>query len=468
MFGCQNRETPRSRREFLMRAGGGCGALAFASLLQRSTSAKPVAPHFTPRAKSVIWCFIDGGPSHIDLFDPKPELNRLAGSPLPDSFRRPVTAMGKTAFTNLLATKRTFRQHGQSGAWVSDWYPEIAKCMDDIAVLRGCHADGLNHVGSVCQMNTGSVLAGRPSLGAWSVYGLGSENEELPSFVVLQDYADEPPGGNRNWGTGFMPAAHQGTRFLSGATPVLHLAPDRPSLPDRQRRRLDFLKQLNASHLAGREEDDLLEARIASYELAHRMQTAAPEAVDLSAETEETLRVYGVDQEQTDANARNCLLARRLVERGVRFVQLYFGSGSKWDAHGNVEGNHGRYCLESDRPIAGLLHDLKRRGLLDTTLVIWGGEFGRTPMSESGDGRDHNPYGFTMWMAGGGIRGGVTYGATDEIGLYAIEGRAHVHDLHATILHCLGLEHDRLTFPHNGRDERATINGGRVIREVIA
>lgn len=468
MFGCQNRETPRSRREFLARAGGGCGALALASLLQRSTSAKPVAPHFTPQAKSVIWCFMDGGPSHIDLFDPKPELNRLAGSPLPDSFRRPVTAMGKTAFTNLLGTKRTFQQHGQCGAWVSDWYPEIARCVDDIAVLRGCYADGLNHVGSVCQMNTGSILAGRPSLGAWSVYGLGSENEELPCFVVLQDYADEPPGGNRNWGTGFMPAAHQGTRFLSGATPVLHLAPDGRSSPARRRRRLDFLRQLNAAHLAGREEDDLLEARIVSYELAHRMQTAAPEAVDLSAETEETLRLYGVDQERTAANARNCLLARRLVERGVRFVQLYFGSGSKWDAHANMEGNHGRYCQESDRPIAGLLRDLKRRGLLNTTLVIWGGEFGRTPMSESGDGRDHNPYGFTMWMAGGGIRGGVTYGATDEIGLYAIEGRAHVHDLHATVLHCLGLEHDRLTFPHNGRDERATINGGRVIREVLA
>ncbi len=473
MARCQRRSSPPSRREFLLRAGGGCGALALASLLNRNglgndaeviTAASGVAP----RAKSVIWCFLDGGPSHIDLFDPKPELNRLAGQPLPASFKRPVTAMGRTAFTNLLASQRTFQQHGQSGTWVSDWYPEIAACVDEIAVLRGCYADGLNHVGSVCQMNTGSVLAGRPSLGAWSVYGLGSENEELPGFVVLQDNPDEPPGGNRNWGTGFMPAVYQGTRFLPGATPVLHLAPDVAVSPERQRRRLDFVQQLNAAHLREREHDDQLEARIAAYELAFRMQSAAPRLVDIAGETAETLQLYGMDQPETEHNGRNCLLARRMVERGVRFVQLYFGAGSKWDAHANVEGNHRRHCRESDRPIAGLLRDLKRRGLLDSTLVIWGGEFGRTPMSESGNGRDHNPYGFTMWMAGGGIRGGVTFGATDEIGLYAIEGRVHVHDIHATILHCLGLDHQRLTFLHNGRDERATINGGNVIREVLA
>ncbi len=471
MAACRNRELPPSRREFLLRAGGGCGALALAALMDRDArAAEPGTqrPHFPAQAKSVIWCFLDGGPSHIDLFDPKPELNRLAGKPLPDSFVRPVTAMGRTAFTDLLASQRKFKQHGASGTWVSDWYPEIAQCVDDIAIVRGCHADGLNHVGSVCQMNTGSVLAGRPSLGAWSLYGLGSENEELPGFVVLQDYPDEPPGGNRNWGTGFMPATHQGTRFRAEGTPILHLAPDEPESAERQRRRLDFVQQLNAAHRNGREEDDQLEARIAAYELAHRMQTAAPEVVDLSNETAATQQLYGLDRPETMRTGRNCLLARRMVERGVRFVQLYFGSGSKWDAHAHVEENHGRYCRESDRPIAGLLRDLKQRGLLDSTLVIWGGEFGRTPMSESGDGRDHNPYGFTMWMAGGGIRGGVTHGATDEIGLYAIEGRAHVHDLHATILHCLGLHHEQLTFLHNGRDERATINGGNVIREILA
>ncbi|MDZ4778844.1 MAG: DUF1501 domain-containing protein [Planctomycetia bacterium] len=473
MARCQRRSSPPSRREFLLRAGGGCGALALASLLNRQSIGNEAftntaAIEVAPRAKSVIWCFLDGGPSHIDLFDPKPELNRLAGQPLPASFKRPVTAMGRTAFTNLLASQRTFRQHGQAGTWVSDWYPEIATCVDEIAVLRGCYADGLNHVGSVCQMNTGSVLAGRPSLGAWSVYGLGSENEELPGFVVLQDNPDEPPGGNRNWGTGFMPAVYQGTRFLPSATPVLHLAPDVAVSPERQRRRLDFVQQLNAAHLRDRQQDDQLEARIAAYELAFRMQSAAPRLVDLAGETAETLQLYGMDQPETEHNGRNCLLARRMVERGVRFVQLYFGAGSKWDAHANVEGNHSLHCRESDRPIAGLLRDLKRRGLLDSTLVIWGGEFGRTPMSESGNGRDHNPYGFTMWMAGGGICGGVTYGATDEIGLYAIDGRVHVHDIHATILHCLGLDHQRLTYLHNGRDERATINGGNVIREVLA
>jgi hypothetical protein len=376
--------------------------------------------------------------------------------------------MGRTAYTPLLGSKRAFKQHGASGIWVSDWYPEIATCVDDIAVVRSCKADGLNHVGSVCQMNTGSVLAGRPCLGAWSVYGLGAETDELPAYVVLLDYPEEPPGGNRNWGTGFVPATYQGTKFREGTSPILHLAPEMTIPETRQRRKLDFIQQLNRQHQTGRNEDDQLEARIAAYELAYRMQAAAPEAVDLSRETAETLELYGIDQKATERNGRNCLLARRLVQRGVRFVQLYMGSGSKWDAHSDIEGNHTRYCLESDRPIAGLLKDLKRRGMLDSTLVVWGGEFGRTPMSESGDGRDHNPYGFTMWMAGGGIRPGVTYGATDDIGLYVTENQAHVHDIHATILHCLGLNHLELTFLHNGRHERATIDAGHVIHEIIA
>jgi hypothetical protein len=473
------RDAPRSRREFLQRAGGGLGALALTALLSSDSSTAadsqkshsllaPRAAHVRPRAKAVIWCFLDGGPSHIDLFDPKPKLNELAGKPLPPSFKRPVTAMGRTAYTPLLACQRVFKQYGESGTWVSDWYPEIATCVDELAVIRSCKADGLNHVGSVCQMNTGSILGGRPSLGAWTSYGLGSESEELPAFVVLLDYPNEPPGGTRNWGTGFIPSAYQGTKFRDGKTPILFLNPP-PSIDERrQQQKLSFIQALNKHHRRQRTEDDRLDARIAAYELAYRMQAAAPEAIDLRSETNETQSLYGLDQKATTRNARNCLMARRLVERGVRFVQLYLGSGGKWDAHKDIEGNHSARCRESDRPIAGLLKDLKRRGMLDDTLVIWGGEFGRTPMSESGDGRDHNPYGFTMWMAGGGIQGGVTYGATDEIGLYVTDNLAHVHDIHATILHCLGLDHVQLTYFHNGRDERATVDGGEVIDGILA
>jgi hypothetical protein len=472
---------PVSRRDFLARAGAGFGSVALASLLSQqqtafgatvstsmSSSAQPRRAHFPAPAKSVIWCFLDGGPSHLDLFDPKPQLDKLAGQPLPDSFDRPLTAMGKTAFTPLLGTQRKFAQHGQSGLWVSDWYPEIATCADELAVIRSCYADGLNHVGSMCQMNTGSILGGRPSLGAWCLYGLGAESQDLPGYVVLTDSASDPPGGNRNWGTGFMPPAYQGTKFRDGKTPILHVSPPNTISELRQRQKLDYIQSLNRGHQQQHVGDDRLEARIASYELAFRMQAAAPEAVDLSQETADTRTLYGLDDEVTKRNGQNCLLARRLVERGVRCVQIYMGSGSKWDAHADMEGNHSARCRESDRPIAGLLKDLKRRGLLEETLVVWGGEFGRTPMSESGNGRDHNPWGFTIWMAGGGVRGGVTYGATDEIGLYAIEGRSHVNDLHATILHQLGLDHEQLTLMHNGRAERLTGVAGRVIKEILA
>ncbi|MFL5240534.1 MAG: DUF1501 domain-containing protein [Gemmataceae bacterium] len=468
-----------SRRDFLLRAGGGFGMLALSSLLQQDAAragSKPEAdinplaprpPHFKAHAKSVIWCFLDGGPSHLDLFDPKPELQKLAGKPLPDTFKRPVTAMGRTAYTPLLATKRTFKQHGKSGAWVSDWYPEIAQCVDDLAIIKSCKADGLNHVGSICQMNSGSVLGGRPSLGSWALYGLGTECSDLPGYVVLLDTADDPPGGSRNWSTGFIPSSFQGTKFREGKTPVLHMTPAVPTSPAQQRAKLDFIQELNRHHREVRQEDDNLEARIASYELAYRMQAAGPEVVDLSKETQETKQLYGLDNKETERNGRNCLLARRLVERGVRFVQLYCGAGSKWDAHTDVEGNHSKHCRETDRPIAALLKDLKRRNLLDSTLVIWGGEFGRTPMSESGKGRDHNPYGFTMWLAGGGIKGGISHGATDEIGLYAVDKPVHVHDIHATILDRLGLDHLKLTYLYNGRNERATVNGGKVIQEIL-
>jgi arylsulfatase A-like enzyme len=316
-------------------------------------------------------------------------------------------------------------------------------------------------------MNTGSILGGRPCLGSWALYGLGSVCRNLPGFVVLLDYPEDPPGGGRNWGTGFMASAYQGTRFRAGKTPILHLAPPEQRSAHGQRGKLDFIDQLNRRHLASRREDSDLEARIASYELAFQMQKSAPEAVDLAKESAATRKLYGLDDKVTERMGRNCLLARRLVERGVRFVQLYCGSGSKWDAHSNVESNHGRYCRESDKPIAGLLKDLKARGLLDSTLVVWGGEFGRTPMSESGVGRDHNPWGFTVWLAGGGVKGGLAYGSTDEIGLYAVEDKVHVHDLHATMLHCLGIDHKKLTLLHQGREERATINGGKVVTKVL-
>ena len=471
-----------SRRQFLLRVGGGFGALALTYLLQHGARAEatgeapisetpplsPLAarqPHFPPTAKNVIFLFMDGGPSHLDLFDPKPQLNRYAGQPLPDSIERPITAMG-VSDNPLLECKRTFTQHGECGLWVSDWLPHIATCADDLAVIRSCWADGLNHVGSVGQMNTGSVLAGRPSLGSWTTYGLGTENADLPAFVVLLDGDREPPGGVRNWGPGFMPATYQGTRLRNGDPPLLFLRPPAGVSDARQRQKLDLLAEMNRRHAAARPDLDELDARIASYELAYRMQSAAPEAADLSRETAETQALYGIDRKETAAFGRNCLLARRLVERGVRFVQLYSGSGSAWDAHARIEENHSRLCLSSDQPVAALLADLKRRGLLEETLVIWGGEFGRTPMSEKGDGRDHNAYGFTMWLAGGGVRGGQTIGTTDDFGLHAVSERTHVHDLHATILHLMGLDHQQLTWLHNGRHERPTIDAGEVLEEV--
>jgi hypothetical protein len=469
---------PHSRRDFLRNGGSGLGALALAAMLQedallpKASAAtagdplRPKDPHFKPTAKSVIWLFMEGGPSHIDLFDPKPALERLAGQPLPPSFGKPITAMG-TGSNSLMPSKRIWKQHGQSGIWVSDWYDHIAEHADDLTVFRACYADGLNHVGSVCQMNTGSILAGRPALGAWVTYGLGSANQNLPSFVVLTD-SGEVVGGPKNWSGGFLPATYQGTLFRKDGAPILDLIPP-DSIGDKQQRgRLDLLQSLNQRFGADKPEDTELEARINAYELAYRMQAAGPEAVDLSTESEATSKLYGMDDPATAKFGTNCLLARRLVERGVRFVELYCGSGSGWDAHSNIEGNHSKMCRSSDKPIAGLLTDLKARGLLKDTLVVWGGEFGRTPFNEKGDGRDHNPWGFTIWMAGGGVKGGQVIGTTDEIGLRGVDKRAHVHDIHATILHALGLNHVNVTFLHNGRSERPTIVAGEVIREAFA
>ncbi len=470
---------PRSRRDFLRNAGSGLGAFALASMLDRdgllpkanaaTGIADPLAPkqpHFKPTAKSVIFLFMEGGPSHIDLFDPKPLLDKLAGQPMPASFGKVVTAMG-TASNTLMPSKRTWKQHGQSGMWVSDWYPEIAKHVDEMTMFRACWADGLNHVGSVCQMNTCSILAGRPALGSWVTYGLGSANQNLPTFVVLTDAA-EVVGGPKNWSAGFLPATYQGTQFRNTGVPILDLNPPETIGKQQQRGRLDLLNSLNHHYGEDKAEDSELEARINAYELAYRMQASGPEAVDLTKETEATKKLYGMDNEATSRFGTNCLLARRLVERGVRFVELYSGSGSGWDAHNDIEGNHSKWCKSSDQPIAGLLTDLKARGLLEDTLVVWGGEFGRTPFNEKGDGRDHNPWGFSMWMAGGGIKPGQVLGTTDEIGLRGIDKRAHVTDIHATILHALGLNHVNVTFLHNGRSERPTIVSGEVMKEAFA
>jgi hypothetical protein len=461
-----------TRRDFLLRAGGGFGALALSYLLRDdpllAAPASPLAAkpaHYPAKAKSVVFLFMEGGPSHIDTFDPKPKLNELAGQPLPASFGTVITAMGE-ARAPLLASKRKWKQHGQSGIWVSDWLPHIATCVDDIAVIRSCWADGINHSAGVCQMNTGSILAGRPSLGSWVSYGLGTVNQNLPAFVVMQDNPAQVVNGPRNWGSGFMPAVYQGTRLQGAAEPIPNLAAPAGTSDAQQRGKLDFLNQLNRHHALSRPEQTELEARIASYELAFRMQAEAPEAVDLTGETEATKELYGINDKETATFGKNCLLARRLVERGVRFVQLYHGAGSKWDAHTKIEQNHSQLCRASDKPIAGLLRDLKARGLLDSTLVVWGGEFGRTPMSEKGDGRDHNPTGFTMWLAGGGVKGGQVIGATDEVGLRAVEDRLHVHDFHATILHLLGLHNLKLIYKHKGRPETPTVNEGEAYRKI--
>ncbi|WP_233578200.1 DUF1501 domain-containing protein [Tautonia sociabilis] len=467
-----------SRRSFLSEAGGGFGLLALGWLLQQERAhasedraldpLAPKPPHFEAKADSVIYLFMHGGPSHLETFDRKPDLQRLHGCPLPESFG-PVATRRKVARNPLLGTKRTFRKCGESGVEISDLFPHLSSCADDLAVIRSCWADSVNHPQAVYQMNTGSILMGRPSLGSWVGYGLGSESRDLPAFVVLPDPAGGIKGGPPAYGNGFLPASYQGTVMRGGEEPLLNLRPPEGTL-DRaeQRRMLDYIGVLNARHLESRPEDGDLAARIQTYELAYRMQSAAPEAVDLARESDETRALYGLDDPVTADFGARCLLARRLVERGVRFIQLYSGDFNGWDAHNDVESNHSTMSAKTDRPVAALLTDLKRRGLLDRTLVVWGGEFGRMPMSESGTGRDHNPHGFSTWFAGGGVKGGVMHGETDAVGLRAEVDRVHVHDLHATILHLLGLDHTRLTFFHNGREHRLTDVAGEVVRPILA
>ena len=457
------------RRDMLARSGAGVGGVALAGMLGGPAQAdatgqvSPLAArltHHRPRATSVIFLFMEGGPSHLDTFDPKPLLQQLAGQPLPDSFDRVITAMGEFD-SPVLPSQRRWRQHGESGLWISDWLPYLATHADELAVIRSCWTNGINHSGGVCQMNTGSQFAGRPSLGSWVTYGLGTENENLPAFVVMQDNKANVTNGPRNWSAGFMPAVYQGTALQIEGPPISNLGRPEFRSAEQQRWTLDHLNVINRRHLQQRQPDSELEARIRSYELAYQMQAHAPEAVDLSAESLATHRLYGLDHPTAGAFGRNCLLARRLVERGVRFVQCYHGAGSKWDAHSSIETNHAQMCAQMDQPVAALLTDLRQRGLLDQTLVLWGGEFGRTPQSEKGDGRDHNPTGFSMWMAGGGVHGGRTFGATDEVGLHAVEDRLHVHDLHSTVLHLMGLDHRQLVYLHKGRPERIDQNEGR-------
>jgi len=415
--------------------------------------------HFAPKAKSVIWLFMEGGPSGFDLFDYKPELQKSAG--------KRVDGI-ETFFGNpgpLLKSPYTFRQYGESGAWVCEKYSAIAQCVDDIAFLKSCWSESNNHGPAMYQINTGLPRVGFPSVGSWVTYGLGSENRNLPGFIVLGN-SRGAKGGPANWGSGFLPSSRQGTLFRAAGTPILNLDRPKDVTEDRQRAMLDAAASLNGGHLAAHPGDPDLEARIGSFEMAYRMQASAKELVDFRGESDETRRLYGLDVEKSRPFGEKCLLARRLVERGVRFVQAYIND--EWDAHDSIKGNHDARCAETDIPIAGLLRDLKRRGLLDTTLVVWGGEFGRMPVSEKSQGRDHNPHGFLMWMAGGGVKGGTSYGETDEIGYKAAVDPVSVHDVHATILHLLGLDHKRLTYAHNGRKFRLTDVHGEVLHKILA
>ncbi|MBI1348730.1 DUF1501 domain-containing protein [bacterium] len=449
-------------RRDLLRMGGGCLGLALSNLLcddgQRvvqaaGAGARTSMPHQTPKVKRVIWLFMHGGPSHVDLFDPKPDLERLAGQPLPESFG--MVATRRNVATNpLLPAVKPLRPRGESGVAVSDLLPALAHHADELCVIRSMHGDSVNHPQSVYQMNTGSILMGRPSVGSWVAYGLGSENRNLPAFVVLPDPGGGLKGGPPAWGSGYLPASFQGVPMRPGAKPILHLAPPEGVDVTRQRRVLDFIKTLNQEYTAAHDQHDELTARMQSYELAFRMQSTAPELVAIDEETAETHRLYGLDRPETAEFGRRCLLARRMVERGVRFVQLYSGDTNGWDAHGNVLQNHTELCTATDQPVAGLLTDLRRRGLWDDTLIIWGGEFGRMPMSEQGKGRDHNPWGYTVWLAGGGVKPGMTYGATDPVGLRAVENPVHIRNFHATLLHLLGLDPEALSYFHNGLDER--------------
>jgi hypothetical protein len=458
-----------SRRDLLWKAGGGIGGLALANILQAEGKSPLAAKagHFAAKAKSIISIFCYGGVSHMDTFDPKPMLAKYAGETIPG--KKVVPSQGTPG--GCMPSPWTFKKHGQSGLDVSTLFPHVAQHADKLAVIRSMHTISNDHAPALYQMNTGFIQTGYPSMGSWVTYGLGTENQSLPGFVVFTDPRGGPIGGAPNWGNGFMPAAFQGTQFRPTGDPIVDLKPPQDMTPERQRRWLDYMKRRNEEHWQKNPHDSELAARIESYELAFRMQTAAVEAVDLNRESAATHALYGTGERQTEYFGRQCLMARRLVERGVRMVQLYSGGGNfgeSWDAHWDLKENHEMHCGETDKPIAGLLADLQSRGLLDSTLVIWHGEFGRLPISQRMSGRDHNPYGFTVWMAGGGVKGGTVVGATDDFGLEAVDKPKKVNDLHATILHLMGFDHTRLNYLHNGRFMRLTDVEGELIKEIVA
>ena len=468
----------QNRREFLYRSGGGLGGIALNWLLSQEARADetpaarrnpfaPKKPHFEAKAKRVIFLFMVGGPSQMDLFDPKPGLAKWAGKPLPEATGRP-----KSQFTSgaevILPSTRKWAKHGKSGIEISDLMPNLARSVDDICFLRSCWCTNTIHAPAMYELHSGRTLMGFPSLGSWVVYGLGSESENLPAYCVMPQPEGVPEGGAPCWSNAFLPAIYQGTLLRRGPSPILNLKPPPDVGGEQNRRSFDLVKKLN--ELNATPGDSELEARIASYELAFRMQQYAPEAVDLSKETEATRKAYGLDEAKTNDFGTRLLLARRLVERGVRFVTVYSGGGPvamQWDAHDDINANHEKMCGLVDKPIGALLTDLKQRGLLKDTLVVWCSEFGRTPNSQGGKGRDHNPLGYTMWLAGGGAKGGTAVGETDEFGLKVVEDGVSVNDFHASILHLLGLDHEKLTYLHSGRDERLTDVAGRVVEKAI-
>lgn len=477
-----------NRRAALKSTAIGFGQLAFASLLQQhglcnggDASSEPISgssesndaggivlgPHHKARAKRVVFLFMKGGPSHVDTFDPKPMLDRDHGKPLP--FPLPRVTFAKQG--NLLKSPWKFRKYGQSGLPVSDLFPHVAKHVDDLCILRSVHGTNPAHGGALLKLHTGSDQFVRPSMGAWVTYGLGTENENLPAFVTICPTLAH--GGVNNWGAAFLPASCQGTpmgnaSMSSTKAAVKHIANAKLDKSD-QRKQMDFISMLNQRHLSENPDEQVLSSRLDSFELAFRMQSSMPEIQSISGESQATQRLYGIDDPVTEDFGRQCLMARRLIERGVRFVQVtHSDSEVQWDQHSNLYHGHTKNSAEVDKPIAGFLMDLKQRGLLSDTLVLWGGEFGRTPTAQGNNGRDHNPHGFTMWMAGGGVKGGYAYGSTDDYGYYAAENKMHVHDLHATILHLLGINHERLTYHHAGRDFRLTDVAGRVATDIFA
>jgi hypothetical protein len=462
---------PLTRRDMLRASAAGFGGLALAGLVAdeaaaaaRANPLAPRSPHYPAKAKRVIFLFMHGGPSQVDTFDYKPLLDRDHGKPLP--FAKPRVVSSQTG--NLLKSPWKFNRHGQSGAWVSELFPHVAGVVDDLCFIHSMHGSNSRHGGALLELHTGSDTFVRPSMGSWITYGLGTENQDLPGFITICPTLTH--GAENNYTSAFLPAAYQGTPLGNASIPA-----ERAKIPfiqndqtsrEAQRLELDLLRQMEQDHLAQTGPDLALEGRIDSFELAFRMQAAAPRLQDISDETPATLKLYGLDEPKTSNFGRQCLMARRFAESGVRFVQV--SHSYKWDQHGGLKKDHASNALEVDRPIAGLIQDLKARGLLDDTLVLWGGEFGRTPTAQGDDGRDHNPHGYTMWLAGGGVKGGLQYGRTDDYGYYAVENKVHLHDLHATILDLLGLDHTRLTYRYAGRDFRLTDVHGQVVREIIA